>query len=361
MSTALEELLRARGATYADWHGCALPAHFGDPGREWRAAREGCAVFDAGFRTMAAATGEDRVSFLHGMLSNDVKSLAPGHGMHAAQLTQAGKVVSDMRVYAEPDRLLLDIVAWRVAPALAAFERYLVADDVELVTAENEVPLLGLEGPFARATLMEVLGIGVLVDEAFAHQRAAFQGLPLFVAAVSEAGGRGYLLCGPPELAAPLFDACREAGAVPMGMQALNALRVEAGVPWAGVDMDEDVLAIEAGLEPAISFKKGCYLGQEIVERVSARGHVNRHLAGVVLDGIDVPASGAVLRAEGQDVGYVTSAVSSPALGSVIAITMVHKRVLDPGSRVEVDGAGGATVAALPFVGSEAEIDEEEN
>src|SRR5215813_4122630 len=115
MTDDLERALKARGAVFESFHGLTLPAHFGDPAREWRAASAGAGVFFAELRTFIAATGEDRVSFLQGMLSNDVKALSAGQGMYASFLTQQGKLVSDLRVYALEDRLLLDVLAWRRA------------------------------------------------------------------------------------------------------------------------------------------------------------------------------------------------------------------------------------------------------
>ena len=351
MASELESALRAHGAVLESFQGVALPAHFGDPGREWRAASAGAGVFAAGFRGLIAAVGADRIAFLQGMLSNDVKALSPGHGLYAAFLTQQGKVVSDLRVYAQADRLLLDVLIWRRPTLTEGLERYIVADDVELTTPEDE-PLIGLEGPFARAIAGEALGISELPGTTFDHVGTVFEGAPVSVIAASETDRQGILVCGPARCAAALFDACIEAGAQPLGMQTLNVLRVEAGVPWAGLDMDDSTLLMETGRSAAISFTKGCYLGQEVVERISARGHVNRQLAGVVVEGDALPAVGARLLADGHEVGYVTSAVRSEALQRPIALAIIQKKHAAPGARVVVDtdaGAVAATVSALPF------------
>jgi folate-binding protein YgfZ len=336
MTPELERFLKEKGAVFQPCFGVALPAHFGDPDREWRAASEGAAAFVAGFRSLIEVRGSDRVSFLQGMLSNDVKALAAGNGTYALQLDDAAKVVSDMRVYAEAERFLLDVLRPRAEAVLAALERYLVADDVELSVLEDEVPLVGLGGPLARAAASEMLGAPLDLPRPFDHAPSAFAGRPVLVAAASEWGGPGLAFYGPPDVAAPLFAAALEAGAVPLGMEALNVLRVEAGVPWAGVDMDESVLAMEAGLETAISFSKGCYLGQETVERVTARGHVNRRLTGLVLSGETVPPPGAKLQAGGRNVGWVTSAVRSRRLDRVVALGYVHRRHLASGTELEV-------------------------
>jgi len=170
--------------------------------------------------------------------------------------------------------------------------------------------------------------------------------------AASEVDGEGILLAAPPRGAAALFDACVEAGARPLGMRALNILRVEAGVPWSGIDIDENTLIMETGRESAISFTKGCYLGQEVVERIAARGHVNRGLAGIVCAADDLPAPGARLLADGHEVGYVTSAVRSEGLGRGIGLAMIQRKHSAAGERLTVDTGAApmeVTVAALPF------------
>lgn len=357
MPPATTAELAARGAILAPFEGIELVAHFGDADREWRAAREGAAVFPAGYRTVIAASGGDRVDFLQGMLSNDVKGLAAGHGCYAALLTQAGKVVSDLRVYTTPDRLLLDVLAWRATALREHLERFLVADDVELAEA-SEQPLVHLEGPLAAVLAGEALGLTGVPDAPLAHVGVEFDGLPLRVVRVSEASGDGLLLCGPAAAATRLFDACREAGAVPAGMVALDRLRIEAGVAWPGIDMDESTLIMETGRDAAISFTKGCYLGQEVVERIAARGHVNRRLSGVLLAGDTAPARGTALLADGRAVGYVTSIARSPLFERPIALAMIQCKHGTVGERLQrADDASAATVAALPFAPSDTEED----
>jgi folate-binding protein YgfZ len=355
MTTPLAEKARQRGAKFADLLGCELPTEFDGVDKEWRAGREGCVVFDAGLRALTAATGEDRITFLQGMLSNDVKLLETGSGLAALVLTQQAKIVTQVRVYAEAHRILIDSFAWHADLLRESLDRYLVADDVELSAPADERPLLGLEGPFAAGVLTEVIGDAHLPREPLAHVRSAYQAKPIRIVRASEVNGNGFLVCGDPSVAASLFDACCEAGALPIGLRALDVLRVERGVPWPGVDTDDSVLAMELPLEHAISYSKGCYLGQEVVERVSARGHVNRKLTGLLVEGDRLPAARAPVRGDGADAGYVTSAVRSPQFG-VIALAIVHRRSLEPGTRLEVEIDGnpaGARVNALPFLGQE--------
>ncbi|MGE3497795.1 MAG: folate-binding protein YgfZ [Candidatus Binatia bacterium] len=348
MTDAVANDLVSRGAVLEQFHGLALPAHFGDPEREWRAARGGAAAFPAAYRRLIAATGADRAEFLQGMLTNDVKALVPGTGCYAAQLNQTGKVITDLRVYADAERMWLDVVAWRAALMREQLERFIIADDVELTEIEQVQPLIHLEGPTAAAVAGEVLGLDALPATPFAHQAVTFNGRAVEVANASETGIGGVLIWGAPASTGPLLDACREAGAVPAGMRALDMLRIEAGVPWPGIDMDETTLIMEIGLDPAISFSKGCYLGQELVERVSARGHVNRVLRGLVLEAGAVPAPRAPVLLDDREVGYATSAARSPLLERPIALTVMQRKHAAPGTRVHV-GASPATVAELPF------------
>lgn len=351
--------LVARGAVLAPFEGVEVVAHFGDPDREWRAAREGAAAVPAAHRTLLAATGGDRVEFLQGMLTNDVQLLGVGAGLPAAALTQSGKVVTDLRVYAEADRLLLDVLSWR-APALREhLERFLVADDVELSPA-TEQPLLQLEGPFAAAVAGEALGTTALPTALLQHAMVGFAGGTVRVVRVGEAGGEGILLSGPAALTTRLLDACGEAGAVPAGVEALDRLRLEAGIAWPGIDMDESTLLMETGRDAVISFTKGCYLGQEVVERIAARGHVNRRLSGVRLAGDTLPARGTALLAAGRPVGYVTSATRSPLFEQPIGLAMIQCKFGTVGERLQrADDASEAIVAALPFAPAGVEEDEQ--
>lgn len=357
MTTDPAAALAARGAVTAPFEGVDVVAHFGDADREWRAAHEGAALIPAGYRRCIVATGGDRIDFLQGMLSNDVKALAPGGGCYAALLNQTGKVVSDLRVYADTDRVLLDVVAWRATALREALERFLIADDVELADAPEQ-PLLQIEGPLARAVAAEALGVSSLPEKLYAHMASTLEGRSIRVVNASEAGGQGVLVLGPAPLLPRLLEVCVEAGGIPAGVTALDRLRIEAGIAWPGIDMDESTLIMETGRDAAISFSKGCYLGQEVVERIAARGHVNRRLTGVVLAGEPLPARGAELLAEGRAVGYVSSATRSPLFERPIALAMIQIKHGTVGERLQrADGAGEATVTALPFEPTASEED----
>jgi folate-binding protein YgfZ len=349
MNSESQGLERASGARAA---GIELAARFTDLQSEWAAVRQRCGLLDARFRGLLRMTGSDRMTFLQGMVTNDVAGLHEGQGTYAALLTIQGKVVSDLRVYALADELWLEGPAARMGAVREAFDRHIVADDVEFVSDEAWAPLVAVEGPQAARTLVGVLGDTVEGLQPFAHRESTFDGSPVRVAAVSHTGENGYLLFGNPAMASKLWEHCHAAGAEPVGMEALNVLRLEAGIPWYGPDFDDSILIGEAGLDAAISYRKGCYLGQEVVERVAARGQLHRKLVGLLCEGEVVPPPHSKLVHAAQEAGWVTSAVWSPAHRSVIALGYAKSECWDPGTEVQValpQGSAVARVVALPF------------
>jgi folate-binding protein YgfZ len=349
MSSSLRDLQEECGASFARFFAADLAAHYGDPAAEWNAARRGGAVIDAGHRALLRAVGSERVDFLQGMLSNDLRTLKPGGGIHAAYLTVQGRVVSDMRVFALADEIWLDVPVQRRNVVRQTLEKYIVADDVELTADDAVAPLLSLEGPKSAAITAAVLGEPVGELEMLAHARRRFEGSELRVARASHSGEDGFLIFGEVGAAAALWRRSVNAGAVPVGMDVLDILRVEAGIPWCDRDMDESFLAPEVGLGDAISYKKGCYIGQEVVERVASRGQVQRQLMGLLCDGERLPPPGSKLSRDGEDVGVLTSAVRSPALRSVIALAYVRRAAWEPDTMVHIEGGSAARVAKLPF------------
>jgi folate-binding protein YgfZ len=255
-------------------------------------------------------------------------------------------------VYTDDGALLLDTPADRAGAVMAALEKFIVADDVEL-SVGDEQPLIALTGPASAVVIGHVLQVTLPPRTPLAHQVCSFAGERLRVIAVDEVDGAGYTLCGRASIAGALRQALADQGAEAIGRETLDVLRVEAGIPLYGVDMDEEILLMETNLDRAVSFTKGCYLGQEVVERVAARGKVNKKLTGLRFAGDAVPTAETPLRADGRDVGRITSAVRSPGLGEVIALGYVHRDFVQPGTLLTAStGAGevSATVTALPFI-----------
>ena len=328
---------------------------WGDPSGSWRgqwsAVRTACGLLDARFRAIVRVTGSDRVTFLQGMVTNDVAPLHDGEGTYAALLTIQGRIVADMRIYALADELWLDLPAARVEPVCAALERFIVADDVELAVGDW-VPLVSIEGPHADAAVQRLTGLAVAGHRRYGHRAVSIGGETCRIAAVTHTGERGWLICAPP---ASGDRVGAQLGALTLARvepPVLDALRIEAGIPWYGRDMDESMLISEVGLEEAISFRKGCYLGQEVVERVAARGQVHRKLVGLTASAAAFAPDGAKLYRDATEVGWVTSTAFSPACDAVVALGYVRREVSELGTQLiaRVGERELAMVAtALPF------------
>ncbi|HWP67108.1 MAG TPA: glycine cleavage T C-terminal barrel domain-containing protein [Candidatus Limnocylindria bacterium] len=314
---------------------------------EYHALRTHAGVFVLDDRALVRASGADRVAFLQGMLTNDVTRLGPGDGCPALLLTIQGRVVSDLRVAATADALLLDVDRGARDAVIESLARLIIADDVELDVVDD-VTLLGLAGPDTPR-----LAPGLDALPPFAHRETTIAGVALRLVHASAVGGEGAILHAPAARAGDVRDALAAAGAVFCGRAALEARRIERGIPRTGVDMGEKTLALEVPVEAAISTTKGCYLGQEVIARGTARGHVNRRLCGLVFAG-GTPAADARLVHDGREVGQVTSVAYSPALAAPVGLGFVRREHWEPGTElavVDVAGAaaGTARVAAWPL------------
>lgn len=326
--TALHAHLAAHGAVHADDRGVVLPRHFGDAAGEYRALREGAGVVDLGFRTVLRATGADRVTFLQGMLTNDVTSIPPDAARAALLLTIQGRVTADVRVATADDALLLDVDV-RVRDAMvAALDKLIIADDVELVASATV--LIGLEGPGASRLVVDgVPGARVLRG--------------------GDLGADGVVVHAPAADAAAVWDALVARGARPTGMDALEGRRVELGIPRVGLDMHEKTLALEVPVEAAISDRKGCYLGQEVIARGTARGHVNRRLVAMLLDGPAPPPGSALVR-DGKEVGEISTVARAYGANALAALGMVRREWWEAGTELAVRHGHAVTIARVAAV-----------
>ncbi len=309
-------------------------------------------VIDRSMLGKATVTGRDRAAFLQGMLSNDVKALGPGQGCPAAFLDAHGKVVSLLTVYALEDRILLELPAGSTDKFLQVIDKFLISEKAYFEAADELYAILAVQGPDAE-TILSGLSGAPLDPEPYSHRELSIAGGPVRVARRTEAVTPGFHCWTAPEHAEALRKALREAGAVPVAAEVLETLRVEAGIPAYAQDVDETVILPETRLDALVSYTKGCYIGQETVARVKYRGHVNRGLSGMVLEGDRVPSHGDAITAEDKEIGRVTSAVRSIALGKPIALGYVRREHFAAGSAVTVTVDARpvpARVAELPFV-----------
>lgn len=344
------------GAVFASPCGWELPFSYGNPEAEYRAVRTEAGLWDRSNYEVVEVTGRDRVSFLQGMLTNDLKVRAPGQGCPAAFLDAHGKVQALLTILVSEDRLLLMLGSGLAAKTLQALDKFLISEKVSFRDVTAETALFMVAGPASAAVIERLTGEPPLPG-AWTHVERAVGEIPVrVVTGGAETGEAEAWLHAPAAAGERLWAATLEAGKPvglrPVGVTALDVLRVEAGSPWYGHDVDDTVLLPEIPLEPYVSYTKGCYIGQEVVARVKYRGHVNRSLTGLTFDGDRVPTAKAAVHHGDREVGRVTSAVHSFALNRPIALAFVRREHLEPGTALTVrdnDLTLSAHVTALPF------------
>lgn len=348
---------RAAGAIFTERFGVGLPEHFGDPGAEYDAACAGVGLVDMSFRGLIELTGRDRLRWLNGQITNDVKDLKAGEGKLAAVLEVKGHILADFAVYGLADRVWIDLDRDRAAVVRDAFDRYIVADDVVAENASDRYVHLMVLGRDAQHFMAEAAGSGVKDLAAWHHAEAWLGGLQARIVATRWLGMPGYDVIAQADAAGRAWEALvnlgPDHGLRPVGMAALDRLRVEAGWPWYGVDFDDSNLLMESLTPNHVSFTKGCYIGQEVVIRVEHQGHLNKKLKGLLVSGDFIPSAGADILSGERKVGTVTSAIFSPVLKRAIALAYVRRECWDPGTKLRIVSgkqALDAEVASLPFV-----------
>jgi len=328
------------GAQLAPYFGCLLPEAFTHTEAECRVARESVALLDATYRAVFEFTGPDRIRYLNAVLTNNVKDLAPGQGTVALLLNPQGHILAELECLVLEEKVVAVshlLVRERAAQTL---EKYIIMDDVTLEDATDRTVVLAVEGPKAAELVREFAGLELSSMNKFAHAATNLAGIPCRVVRRSHFGETGADIYADRAQASALWQALlaavRGKGGAPIGYQAVNILRLEAGIPWFGYDFDDKVIPHEAGLEQShISYTKGCYTGQEIVERVRSRGHANRRRICLSFPGANIPEAGTKLLASGKVVGYVTSAAYSPRSGRVIGMGYLRREYVSPGTVVE--------------------------
>lgn len=305
------------------------------------ALRNGAAWIDLAGRGKILATGEDRARLLHAMTTNHVQQLQPGQGLYAFFLTPQGRILADVNLFRREDALLLDLEPETGGKIYEHLDKYIIADDVTLENATEGLPTVGIEGPKAEEALRS-LGAPIPAEE---FSLALWGGR--MVARVNQTGQPGFAVFVPAGERAALLGELERAGAPQAEADAVKAVRLENGRPRYGDDFSEKTLPQETGLLHALHFQKGCYIGQEIVERVRARALLHRGLGHVRMEGSRVPEGGTEIHAGGQKVGEITSAAYSPAQGCVFALAYLRLDFKKPG----VEGLTTADGARVDVVG----------
>jgi len=355
-TSPLHNIHTALRANFADYAGWEMPLSYGNPVAEHLSVRSGVGILDLSHRGKIKATGRDRVKFLHNLVSNEVNDLKPGEGNYSALLNSRGRLLADFRLYMMEDYVLLDVDAENSPKLVKELTRYIIVNQVKLEDVSDSLGLVSVQGPKSSELLGLILGERMPDLAEYHHVRRGFDGFELTVVKTGYTGEIGYDIFTPVEGTLPLWNALFEKGKgygpTPVGLAGLDSLRIETGLPRYGVDMDENYIASEAGLEKAISYSKGCFVGQEVVGRVKFRGHVNRLLVGMQVDGDAAPAKGAKIYDGDQEIGHVTSSLLSPSLKRPLAMGYVRREFIEPGSKVSVEIDGGrvsAEVVELPF------------
>lgn len=334
---------------------------YGDPVAEHAALRAAVGIPDLSNRGRLCVLGRDRVRFLHGQITNDLNRLRVGEGCYAALVTAKGKMFSDLNVFVLPEELLLDFEPGLTDTVTARLHKYIVADDVQVVDVAPHYGLLSLHGPKAEALLRDIGWFDALPAAPWSWTQAGASAPgDIYLARHPRIGLPGFDVFAPVgSLALVAETLCSGASAVggrACGWTAFEIARVEAGIPRFGADMNETHLPPECGIEDrAVSYRKGCYIGQEVLNRIHSIGHVNRRLCGLRLEGklATPPVAGDPLFKDGRRAGCLTSVVFSPVLQTHVALGYVRREHAAPGTELTVKSACGDTAARvveLPFV-----------
>jgi folate-binding protein YgfZ len=359
MDTPLLDEHKIAGATLASFHGCTLPDVFSSFADEYRAAREAVAIFDTNWHTIVELSGPDRVRYLNAIVSNDVKTLGEGRGTLALLLKPQGHILAELEIYALQEKLLVLSHASLRERTIATLDKFIIMDDVTLSDVTDQFGSFAIEGPRAATVIAEACGLSLDGFSEHAIAEVQIDGVACHLIRHSHFGFPGAEIIAPREHLGLLWKNLRASvhtqhGAA-IGMRALNSLRLEAGIPWFPDDFNDTVIPHEAALEAThISFTKGCYTGQEIVERVRSRGQVNRQRVQLKFSTTEPPAPLTRLRAresadgtaEPKEVGIVTSSAFSPSANAAIGMAYVRREHNAPGAILEFDGGTATVVAA---------------
>jgi len=324
------------------------PAQFGNVRDEFSALRSTCGVFHRTDQVKLRLTGTDRVRWLNGMITNNVRDLAPKHGVYGFLLNPQGHILGDLTAYNQSDAIVVSTEASQLEKILATFDHYIIMDDVEVANITDQIASVGVAGPKSEAVL-NATGVGIPSLQPLQMAEISWQGSLVTLIRGEHDKYPSFELWVAPDRVPALLSALQASGAVRVGAEALELYRVALGVPRYGQDIRERDLPQETEQQRALNFNKGCYIGQEIVERIRSRGNVHRKFTGFKLNGTP-PAPGAKIQLQGKDIGEITSTtvIPVPGEGQAVALGYIRREFAVPGKEIQLEGAT-ATVADLPF------------
>ncbi|MEO6203453.1 MAG: aminomethyltransferase family protein [Nitrospirales bacterium] len=357
---ALHKQHEALGATLQPCGEWEVPLHYGNPLLEYESIHQKAGLADLSLRGKILVTGDDRVSWLQSLISNDILPLKPGQGRYSAFMNHKGKMLSYFRVFLQPETLIIEDVGEVADLTFQALRKFLLyGTKAKLHNGLESWGILLVTGPNGADILKQALGVEVnslQVLDTISFTLGDMQGV---IARTEETGGQDFELFvqveGLPALWSHLLTIGKEAGLQPVGREALETVRVEVGLPRLGPDLNEKIVPPEANLEGiAFSLSKGCYPGQEVVARMDTYGSVKRRLVGLVIEGTekDLPEAGAKLFSGTREVGWVSSATFSPLLQKPIALGFPLRDFTQPDTNLELEIQARrvpARVSSLPF------------
>lgn len=357
--TALQAHGEGLGAgSVSDYRGATTATRFGDPQAEFAALRSGCGVYDLGFRAKISLTGGDRVRWLNGMVTNNIRDLAVGRGVYAFLLNPQGHILGDLHAYNRGESITIDTDRGQAEKILATFDHFVIMDDVEVTNLSEQLTALDIAGPKSR-TVLAAVGFEIPQMQPLQIESVTWQSLDCTLVRGEVHGElRGdkaervsYEVWLPPHNVKKLWDALLAAGATPAGSDALEIDRIVSGTPRYGVDIRERDLPQETEQARALNFNKGCYVGQEIVERIRSRGAVHRKFSGFLAEGDSTAqiAAGAKVFAGEKEIGEITSVAFLQFAGVTrnVALGYIRREFGVPGVDVTI-GTAKATVVQLP-------------
>lgn len=349
LDTPLAAIHRDAGAKLGVWFGCTLPSEFADWRSEYAFARNSAALIDKNYRAYLSLTGPDRVRYLNAILTNNIKNLRAGQGNVSLLLNPQGHILAEIETYALPDSLFCVSYAMIRTRLMGVIEKYIIMDDVTLTDQTDRFATLALEGPSTPDIVREVSSVEIANLDELSFCDGSVSSIPCRIVKRSPGGVAGAELIVERDKVVSLWQillaAVRKHGGGPMGYVALNALRLEMGLPWFGYDFGEKQIPHEAGLQDShINYTKGCYTGQEIVERVRSRGHVNKHRVELIFSGEAVPEAGTLLTLDGKEMGSITRAAQVLEPPRILGMGYVRKEGSAVGTILQWAGGTAAVV-----------------
>lgn len=341
---------RAAGARVGEFSACLLPEGFSNFDSEYQAARQTVAIFDTNWHLTANFTGRDRVKYLHAITSGNVKDLATDRGTLALLLSPQGRILAELEILALAESILLRSHVSLREQTLSTLRKYILGSQVKLEDATDSTGSFAIGGPRAAEVLKQIADLDLAEMQEMAIAEIRIDQIPCRLLRRSHFAQSGAEIVASrdalPQVWRTAEAAVRAQGGVPIGMLALNSLRLEAGVPWFPVDFNDTLIPHEAAVENThISFNKGCYTGQEIVERVRSQGRVNRKRVRLEFSTAEPPLPGTKLRTGGNEIGAITSSGYSPANAKAIGMGYVRREQHALGSKVEYDGGTAEVIA----------------